>query len=150
MGAHKPSVKLYGEAFFEEYFTEEQVATLRVPNPYGILWRANIFRKLGMGFAAFDMAMRPYIGLLDGCLDFGYQAIVQDYATSPLPWVLRRILASFRLAFHNFLFPSSFTLLRYADNHDMNRLAHVCKNEDRYIEAQNLLFTCSGRHPVVI
>lgn len=148
--AHKPGIKLYGEAFFEEYFTEEQVSTLRVPNPYGILKRANFFRKLGMRYAAFDMAMRPYVGILDGCLDFGYQAIVQDYATSRLPWVLRRFFAACKIVFHNFLFPSNFALLRYPDNHDMDRLAHVCADDKRYIESLQLLFGRSGRHPVVL
>jgi glycosidase len=149
--AHKPTVQLYGEAFFEEYFSEEQVSTLRVPNPYRILWGAKLLRMLGFRHAAFDVAMRPYVGILDGCLDFGYQAIVQDYATSPLPRPIRALLAHFRLAIHRLFFPASFALLRFADNHDMNRLMFKCGgDEKKYLEGMRFLFGQSGRHPVVL
>eukprot|EP00929_Paragymnodinium_shiwhaense_P065380 TRINITY_DN32782_c0_g1_i1.p1 TRINITY_DN32782_c0_g1~~TRINITY_DN32782_c0_g1_i1.p1 ORF type:complete len:437 (+),score=54.48 TRINITY_DN32782_c0_g1_i1:117-1427(+) len=148
---HKPSVKLYGEAFFEEYFTEEQTATLRVPNVDKILWWSRFWRKVGLPHGAFNVAMRPYVGLLDGCLDFGFQSIVQDFATSRLPWWLRRAVASFRMFVHELFFPPSFTLLRFADNHDMNRLMFMCgNNQERYLQAMGLLFRCSGRNPVVL
>lgn len=148
---HKPSVRLFGEAFFEPYFGPKEISTLRVPGKESIQRNAKLFRGIGLGFMSFNFAMRPYVGVLDGVLDFGYRSIIHSYATSSLPWLLRRMILSFRLWLHSLTFPTGFTLLRFVDNHDVERLMFECKNDvGRFIDAMRMSFKMSGQHPMVI
>lgn len=149
---HKPSVRFFGEAFFEPYFGPKEVSTLRVPGKESILRYGRLFRRLGMDFMSFNVAMRPYVGVLDGALDFGYRSIIHTYATSSFPWLLRRIMLSVRLWLHSLAFPrTGFTLLRFVDNHDVARLMFECGDDQgRFLDAMRMCFKMSGRHPMVI
>jgi glycosidase len=148
---HKPTIRFFGEAFFEPYFGPKEVSTLRVPGKERIQLGGKIFRGIGLGFMSFNVAMRPYVGVLDGCLDFGYRSIIHSYATSSLPWLLRRILLSLRVWLHSLVFPRDFTLLRFVDNHDVARLMFECKDDQgRFLDAMRMSFKLSGGHPMVI
>lgn len=147
-----PQALLFGEAWLEPQWGPTELATLGIPS-LDRIWRlSRCFARLpGLSFLAFDVGMRPYVDLFDGAIDFAFQSIISDFAKASQIWPLwmRSCLLRMQLWLHEFMFPKDFGLVRFLDNHDMERFMFRCgDNPSTFLEAATEMFSLSRRHPI--
>jgi cyclomaltodextrinase len=123
-----PAAILIGEAWMKG-IKRQELRTLKITKKY-LKWLAG---------AAPESLFKEYIGVLDGVLDFKVQQIIQHYITTPSFSEQRLIL---ELNHHYSLYPASYFLPSFLDNHDMDRFLFKCGNDiDHLKEAASIQFS---------
>lgn len=135
----KPEAVLIGEVWFFGV-NENHVETIKLK---GI---KTIFEKNKKGEILEDLAMQEFIGIFDGCLDFTFNSLIKDF-------IAKRNTSSeifFRkLKQHYSLFPSTFLLPTFLDNHDMNRFLFEAKGDDRKLKLASIFQFCLSKPPII-
>lgn len=89
-----------------------------------------------------------YVGVLDGVLDFEYRnIIIREIECSHRILGNRDLMRRLEAHFSNY--PQNFTLLLFLDNHDTNRILHIC-NGDRSLVNEAVELTQSLPYPSII
>ena len=122
--AEFPSAVLIGEAPFAG-FPPGQLRTIGLKGKYR-RWLAGRVP----GTDATDLAMRAFVGVLDGCLDFTFMSVVHEALKTSLPRQEAVDLARRRLRRHYGRFPDGFFLPTFLDNHDCDRFAYTFRGPE--------------------
>ncbi|MBU5688262.1 MAG: alpha-amylase family glycosyl hydrolase [Candidatus Aenigmatarchaeota archaeon] len=136
----KPEAILIGEVWFFGV-NENHKETIKFKN-IDYIYKKSKERKESME----DIAMKEFIGILDGCLDFEFNKLIRDF-------IVKRDTSSKdffnNLNRHYSLYPTNFYLPTFLDNHDMNRFLFEAKNNVKKIELASVLQFCLNQ-PVII
>jgi len=119
-----PAAVLIGEAPFS-HFPFAQLRTLGLRNKHRRWLQSRLPWADGT-----DEAMRAFVGVLDGCLDFTFMEIVHRALKTPLPRQDAIARARRHLHRHYARFPANFHLPTFLDNHDCNRFAYEFRGDE--------------------
>lgn len=135
----KPSAVLIGEVwFFGIKF--KHLETLRVRNI-----RTKFLKYKLLGETLEDLAMKEYLGELDGCLDFTFNNLIKEFLAKN---TLTSEMFFEKLQKHYKKFPG-FYLPTFLDNHDMNRFLFECKNNVNITKLASLLQFTLSQPPII-
>lgn len=92
-----------------------------------------------------DKFLKDYVGILDGCLDFTFNAILRDYAQKKIT----HKEAYTKLQKHYAKFPKDYFLPTFLDNHDMDRIL-LLANQDHEILKELASWQFKIKQPQII
>lgn len=125
-----PNCILIGEALMEG-ISFSQLKTINMKNKY-FIW---FFRKNK------KFLIKHYVGILDGCLDFGFNDIVRSSIKSNKSD--RKIHKKLKKYYSNF--DGKFILIPFLSSHDQDRFIFVCDNSfEKFKRGYNFLFKFNG------
>jgi cyclomaltodextrinase len=130
----RPGFLLIGEVWFDG-IKKKHANTLGIS--------AKLKKKLGKHIE--DEAMREYVGIFDGCLDFTFNRKIRELFTDKMtPEIFVKEMKR-----HYGKFPKKFLLPTFLDNHDMDRFLYLVKNDKRKLKmAAAMQFTIN--QPAII
>jgi len=114
--ARHPQAVLIGEAFFSGI-------TWRALQTIGLRQKRLIYFLNLIGVDATTAAMRQYVGVLDGVLDFRFRNLLKRFVARP-KWYRPEWLFHLLMSRHFRSFPEDFYLPSFLDNHDMSRFLY--------------------------
>jgi cyclomaltodextrinase len=142
-----PSVILIGEAWYNGDLSGDAFQSILMPKASLLWFIRKVFRINVLSFA-----MLQYVDVLDGCMDFQFHRLVTDYFTTShwkwfrfIPWSIFQS----KLKLHYWLFPKSFILPTFLDNHDTNRFLFKSKNSREKLE-EAAKFQFAQNQPAII
>jgi len=130
-----PEIVLIGEAWGEGM-------KYKFLNTIGIRGKHKLWKK---GFKQIFI-QKSYEGLIDGVIDFGWRNLVLNNKEMMKydKKMFNKILDSYNKLYHK-----DFYLVKFLDNHDLNRLMFECNNnEELFLKMLNLLY--KQNQPIVI
>ncbi len=116
----QPNAILVGEVWFDEHTPKNYLPSIAMKRARK-LYRERFTIRGGVQ----DAAMKQYVGILDGCLDFTMNRLIRDY------FIRHRISEKTfmeRVRSHYARFPKHFLLPVFLDSHDLNRFLFQTKN----------------------
>jgi glycosidase len=139
--ARSPDVILIGEVAFAG-IRRDHLPTLNLPN------KETYFLAQQLNLDVLDAAMKEYVAVFDGLLDFRFQNVVKTQIAWPRAKI-RAAHAQGLLDDHYAQFPRACALLSFLDNHDQQRFLFEARGRrERLLAAARLQFA-QAQPPVI-